>query len=181
LARILIVGCGCRGRSLGRTLATSGHAFRGTSRDGGRRASVRAAGGEPFAGDPDRVGTLTAALDNVTLVCWLLGSAQGSRAEMEALHGPRLRAFCERLVDTSVRGFLYEASGKVDDDILARGRDIALEAERTWQIPVGMLDVDPGTHTRWLEAARGAVNRMLGAGSAFRGESRRVNSPDKHR
>ena len=55
----------------------------------------------------------------MTLVAWLLGSATGPTAE--DLHGPRLETFLERLVDTPVRGFVYEAAGTVGEDTLADG------------------------------------------------------------
>lgn len=55
--------------------------------------------------DPDRLATLTPRLEGVSVLCWLLGDS-GS----EALHGDRLAALLEYLVDTPVRGFVYERS-----------------------------------------------------------------------
>jgi hypothetical protein len=97
-------------------------------------------------------------------VCWLLGGAVGDRKVLAALHGPRLRAFCARVVDTTVRGILYEAAGEVPDDILAGGAEIVREARRTWEIPVGILDADPADDREWRRAASREVRRLLEAG-----------------
>ena len=58
MARVLIVGCGCRGRALAEDLRAAGHAVRGTTRDPARAAAIAAAGAEPYVGDPDRIGSL---------------------------------------------------------------------------------------------------------------------------
>src|SRR5215212_11822625 len=111
MARVLIVGCGCRGQALARDLRAAGHAVRGTTRDPGRTAAIAAAGAEPYVGDPDRIATLMDALASVTVVAWLLGSATGNGAP--ELHAGRLRMLCEKLVDTPVRGLLYEGAGSL--------------------------------------------------------------------
>ncbi len=107
MARVLIVGCGCRGRALARELRAEGHAVRGTTRDAANAAEIEATGAESFIGDPDQLGTLLPALDGVTIVCWLLASATGPAAP--ALHGTRLERLFEEIVDTHVRGVVYEA------------------------------------------------------------------------
>lgn len=132
MARVLIVGCGCRGQELARALADEGHAVRGTTRDRGRFDAIAAAGAEPVLADPDRVGTLVSALEAVAIVVWLLGRATGTPEALAALHGERLRAFFESVVDTTVRGVVLEPAGGVS-------RAIAQEAARTWSIPVVVL------------------------------------------
>lgn len=101
--RALVVGGGERALALTRDLAAGGHAVRVVVEDPADAAAVIAAGGEPWDGTPDRIGTLRYALDNVTVALWLLGD----RVEGE-LHGSRLEFFLERLIDTTVRGFVYE-------------------------------------------------------------------------
>jgi hypothetical protein len=160
---VLIVGCGCRGRALARAVQADGHAVRGSTRDPRGRAVLEADGIEPWVGDPARLGTLVLGLDAVTIACWLLGSAAGDPDEVAALHGPRLRAFCQRVVDTTVRGLVYEAAGSVPDAVLARGLAIAREAADAWEIPLRIIDADPRDHPAWLRAAERAVRELLAA------------------
>ena len=77
MARALIVGCGCRGRALGRALLDRGWQVRGTSRDPATAAEIEAAGIEGVQADPDRIGTIVEQLEGVSLIFWLLGSASG--------------------------------------------------------------------------------------------------------
>ena len=77
VVRALMVGGGCRGLALARTLVAEGHAVRAVTRSPARRAEIEAAGCECWIGDPDRIGSLRYALDNVTVLLWLLGTATG--------------------------------------------------------------------------------------------------------
>ena len=79
-------------------------------------AAIAEAGAEPYVGDPDRIGTLMGALSGVTIVCWLLGTVPDPD-----LHGGRLRMLFEKLVDTPVRGVVYERA-------LPAGEEIARDA-----------------------------------------------------
>ncbi len=109
--------------------------------------------------DPDRLGTLIPALAGVTVVCWLMGGATDS----PDVHGPRLRSLTEHLVDTPVRGLVYEAAGTADAALLADGVSIVREASRTWHIPAEIVDTDPAARETWLDAMTAAVNRLLTA------------------
>jgi nucleoside-diphosphate-sugar epimerase len=162
VARVLIVGCGCRGQALARDLRAAGHAVRGTTRDPARAAAIEAAGAEPYVGDPDRIATLMDALAGVTILCWLMGTASGDPDRVAALHGGRLRMLWEKLVDTPVRGVVHEAAGSVPAEVLAHGRAVALRAHTTWRIPLELLEADPTEHERWGSEAGAAVARLLG-------------------
>jgi hypothetical protein len=159
VARVLIVGCGCRGRELAWELRAAGHAVRGTTRAREHTAEIEAAGAEPVLADPNRLGTVMTQLHGVTLVCWLMGSAEGGTAE--ALHGPRLRTLLERLVDTPVRGVVYEAAGSVAPEVLAGGAAAIREASARWSIPAEVVEADPRDRDAWLAAMTGAVERLL--------------------
>jgi uncharacterized protein YbjT (DUF2867 family) len=150
VARVLIVPCGCRGRALAGELRTAGHAVRGSTRDPAHADAIAAAGAEPYVGDPDRIGTLMEALRGVTIVCWLMGTVP-----VPELHGGRLRMLWEKLVDTPVRGVVYEGA-------LPEGEAVARRAAETWQIPLEVLRADPADHAVWLAAATAAVGRLLG-------------------
>jgi uncharacterized protein YbjT (DUF2867 family) len=165
MARVLIVGCGCRGQALARDLRAAGHAVRGTTRDPARTAAIAAAGAEPYIGDPDRVATLMEALTGVTVLCWLMGTATGDPERVAALHDGRLRMLFEKLVDTPVRGVVLEAAGPLPPDVLARGRAVAEAAHDTWRIPLVLLDADPADHDAWRVAAGTAVAGLLGVDS----------------
>jgi len=161
LARALIVGCGCRGRELGGELASRGWQVRGTSREGAGLDAIAGAGLEPAEADPDRPGTILELCGDVAVVVWLLGSATGERRTVAAIHGPRLERLLEKLVDTPVRGFAYEAEGSVDPAELAAGGEIVERAGETWRIPVTFL-TEERTEPGW--AGRGAeiVVELLG-------------------
>ena len=109
--------------------------------------------------DPDRLATLVPVLGGVTVVCWLMGSA----AESPEVHGDRLRTLMEHLVDTPVRGFVYEAAGTVDASLLERGARIVREASVTWRIPVEVVSADPAAHDAWLGAMKEAIERTMSA------------------
>src|SRR4051812_50100885 len=100
------------------------------------------------------------AIAGVTVVVWLLGSATGERAA--DLHAGRLRMLCEKLVDTHVRGLVYEGAGSLPDDALARGAEIVRRAAATWSIPVEGLSVDPASCGEGTTAAGAAGGGPLG-------------------
>lgn len=163
MARILIVGCGCRGRELGRALAAEGWAVRGTSRTEAGLERVAAAGIEPAMADPDRGGSIVELVGDVAVVLWALGSASGTHDQLDAIHGPRLERVLEHLVDTPVRGFVYEAAGTAGEERLRAGRRIVAAASARWRIPTSLIEVDGADVPVWLGAARAAVTRVLGA------------------
>ena len=142
MARALIIGCGCRGRELGKRLLATGWAVRGTSRGEEGLAPIEAAGIEPALADPDRVGTVLELVGDVAVVFHLLGSAHGDPEAVAAIHGPRLERLLEKVVDTPVRGIVYEAAGSVEPALLAAGAELVTSASRTWHIPVAVIEAD---------------------------------------
>ena len=168
MARALIVGCGCRGRDLGRRLLEEGWAVRGTSRRDAGLAGIEAAGIEPALADPGRPGTVLDLVGDVAVVAWLLGSAVGEAEQLEAIHGSRLERLLERLVDTPVRGFVYEAAGSVPAPLLERGAAAVARAGETWRIPVASVEADPADPVAWAEAAFAAVSKLAQRGPASR-------------
>ncbi len=178
MARVLIVGGGCRGRSLARGLAGEGHAVRVSTRTESGRAAIEATGAECLIGTPDRLATLRGALDGVTVACWLLATARGSRELLLALHGSRLQAFLGQAIDTTMRGFVYEApdaSGPAAEDageardaqrapaaLIAGGERIVRAAASRNSIPLQIVRADPRNSNAWLADARGAVDALLG-------------------
>jgi len=131
VARALIVGCGYRGRQLGEKLLAEGWAVRGTSRRQEGLEAIEAAGIEAVLADPDRPGTILELVNDVAVLVLLLGSAAGTEEELMAIHGPRLERLMEHLVETPVRGVLYEGT--------EAGAEVVRAASRTWRIPAATL------------------------------------------
>ena len=153
------MGGGCRALDLARALGREGHATRAVTRTEAGRERIEAAGAECVIADPDRIGTLRYALDNVTLVLWLLGTATGDN--VAELHGSRLEMMLWRTIDTTARGIVYEAAGTVDPEILAAGRALVERFAAYNEIPLHVLEADPSDRAAWFAAARSGVEELL--------------------
>ena len=161
MARVLIVGCGERGLELARLLREDGHAVRGTTRSESRSSELEAEGVEPWIGDPDRIATIHYAMENATILCWMLASAEGPVESVAALHGTRLQMMLERTIDSTVRGVLYEANGSLPAAVLDGG---AAEVERACsknEIPWALLVEPPDDPQRWAARAKAGIDDLL--------------------
>jgi uncharacterized protein YbjT (DUF2867 family) len=159
VARILIVGCGCRGHALARDLVDLGHPVRGTTRDPERAAELERAGIEAVVADPYRLATLMPHVANTTVMCWLMASAVGE--DVEALHRTRLQTVLERLVDSPVRGMVYEAAGSLAPGLLREGAAAVRRASLIWQMPAAIVDADPSDLFAWRAAMVAGVEQIL--------------------
>lgn len=159
----MIGGGSERALALAETLIAEGHAVRIVSRDGARRAAIEAIGAECWPGTPDRVGSIRYALENVTILCWFLGTATGERQALEPLFGSRLKMLLEKTTDSTVRGVVYEAAGTVDGELLASGEHEVRWAFEHNEIPYALLAADPADPATWVPAAREAIDSLLGA------------------
>jgi len=130
-----------------------GHAVRITTRGERGRAAIEAAGAECWIGTPDRLATLRGALENVTVLCWLLATATGLPEELSALHGSRLEFFMTQAIDTTVRGVVYEGP--------AGGEQIVRALSKRNSIPTAFVTADPRERDGWLADARAAVASLL--------------------
>jgi hypothetical protein len=177
VARILIVGGGCRGRRFAELMVEQGHAVRATTRAEAGRAAIEATGAECWIGTPDRLATMRGALENVTVACWMLACARGSEQELAPLHSSRLEFFLGQAIDTTARGLIYDASPVREsrggarlpsDEILAEGTRIFRSLTELNAIPAVVLG--EGRPERalaldrpaWLAAAIAAVAELLG-------------------
>jgi hypothetical protein len=134
---------------------------RGTSRWEEGLAAIEAAGLEAALADPERPGTLLDLVGDVAVLHLLLGSASGTPELLEAIHGPRLESLLERLVDTPVRGVVYEGAGSVDGALLAAGAAFVRAAGERWRIPYEIVTADPGDADGWREAMVAATANAL--------------------
>jgi hypothetical protein len=176
VARILIVGGGCRGRRLATEMVGRGHALRVTTRSEAGRAAVEATGAQCWIGTPDRLATLRGALDNVTIACWMLAAAHGGAGDVAALHGSRLEFFLSQAIDTTVRGLVYDAwpagSDGVSGKALAHGAQLVLSLAQLNAIPAIVLADERGSASdgtvgaeadeAWIVAASAAIDSLLG-------------------
>jgi uncharacterized protein YbjT (DUF2867 family) len=142
-----MIGGGCRGLALARSLVAEGHAVRAVTRHESRRAEIEETGCECWIGDPDRVGTLRYALENATVLLWLLATVDAPE-----LHGSRLEMMLERTVDTTVRGVLYEGRA---------GAAVVQAAHDRHGIPIGFLETDPRDVDAWVADARAGIDALL--------------------
>lgn len=131
--------------------------MRGTSRDPDALGTISAAGAQPVLADPDRLGTLLRAIEGVSAVCWLMGTAAAP-----ALHDERLESMLELLVDTHVRGFVYEAAGSAPPEAFRHGSELVRQASDRFHMPVAVVEAAPGAHEEWLSATTAAVEQVLG-------------------
>lgn len=181
MARILIVGGGCRGRRFAARMVEQGHAVRATTRSEDGRAAIEACGAECWIGTPDRLATLRGALDSVTIACWMLAAAHGRGDDVGALHASRLQFFLTQAIDTTVRGFVYDAwpagPAGVRPEVLAGGERIVRSLAQLNAIPVAVLDAETAgrgsaegrvggeesdADEGWVAAACAAVEVLLG-------------------
>jgi hypothetical protein len=140
VARILIVGGGCKGRRLAAQMTERVHAVRATTRTEAGRAAIEATGAECWIGTPDRLATLRGALENVTIACWMLADAHGETDAVQALHGSRLEFFLSQAIDTTVRGLIYDATpGRVPQGALDEGERLARSLTALNAIPLAVL------------------------------------------
>jgi hypothetical protein len=159
--RVLLIGGGCRGLRLAENLVADGHAVRAVTRDERHRARIERSGAECWIGDPDVVGTLRYALENVTILVWALGTAAGTADDVAALHGPRLEMMLSKTIDTTVRGVVYECAGTVDPAALAAGAALVRRMCELNEIPCALVDADPAQPEAWAAATRAAIDRLL--------------------
>jgi len=141
-------------------MVQDGYAVRITTRSEHGRVAIEDVGAECWIGTPDRLATLRGALENVTILCWLLGSAVGSPEQLQALHASRLEFFFTQAIDTTVRGIVYEARG-ASPELLRAGAQIARALAEHNEIPMACLDCDPDDHASWLANASAAVRSLL--------------------
>lgn len=163
MPRALIVGCGEAGTLAGAELIERGWTVRGTTRDTERVGTIEAAGIEGAVADPDRVGSIVELLADVTILVWPFATAGGDEELVRELHSHRLPSLLEKVVDTPVRGIVFETAG---EGVGAPGLDAAeaamADAEERWRIPVVRISGDRSDPGRWAGELADAVERAIG-------------------
>jgi hypothetical protein len=162
LARALLLGCGCCARGAGAILLERGWGVRGTSRSAEGLEAIAAAGIEPAEADPDRVGSLTRLLGDVTVVAWLLSGSPADPDRLRSLNGERLGSLLAALVDTPVRGVVYEALPPAAGAAADSGRALVEDAESRWRIPTRTVVAERSQPDAWAAAVADAVEAVVG-------------------
>ncbi len=147
---------------LGRGLAERGWAVRGTSRDPAKLPEIEADGIEATLADPGRVATVLEQIEGVSLIYWLLAGATGEEEAVVALHTARLERLLEEIVDTPVRGLVYEMAIHLEPADAARTFEALRHAGESWRIPYEVVDAGPDDHELWLEGMLAAASELIG-------------------
>jgi uncharacterized protein YbjT (DUF2867 family) len=147
-------------------LRQAGWQVRGTTRDAANAPDIEEAGIEAAVADPQHPGTVLDHVGDAALVFWLLGSAGGDGEGVAAVNGRCLERVLEELVDTPVRGFVYEGAGTVDPVQLGAGARIVQAAGDRWRIPAEVVTADPGDWEAWTGAMLAAAERLIGSARA---------------
>ena len=136
--------------------------MRGTTRRPQAVADLEAAGAEAVLADPDRVVTLVPAFEHVTVAFVLLGSVSGPPAAATALHGTRLEMLLTKMLDTTIRGIVYQAAGTVPTEVLRGGAERVQATCENSVIPYSLLRSDPRQAAAgWIEEALAATDGLL--------------------
>ena len=113
--------------------------------------------------DPYRLATVTPLLAGASVVIWPLASATGTDDQISAVHSTRLESLLGKLVDSGVRGMVYEATGSVRGDLLRAGAAQVRKSGEWFRMPVEVIEQDPADHDAWVGAMRDAFARILAA------------------
>jgi hypothetical protein len=125
-------------------------------------ADLEAAAVEPVLADPDRVVTLVPAFEHVTVAFVLLGSVSGPPDAAAALHGTRLEMLLTKMLDTTIRGIVYQAAGTVETAVLDGGAKRVQATCEDSVIPYSLLRSDPRrAPAEWLAEALAATDVVL--------------------
>lgn len=135
MARVLIVDRAGRAAAVRSELEVRGYAVR------------------EVEGDPLLPGHVFEALENVAVVCWLMGSGEGPTGPAPEANGEQLETVLLKVVDTGVRGFVFERPA---DELNTHVE----HARATWHIPIE--EVAAGDGDVWCGSVCDAVDAALG-------------------
>jgi hypothetical protein len=100
--------------------------------------------------DPLLPGNVVDALENVAVVAWLMGSGDNLHPE---INGEQLETALLKVVDTGVRGFVFERPSDAANEHVEHARS-------TWHIPIEEIPL--GIGDEWTASLVAAVNKSLG-------------------
>ena len=80
---------------------------------------------------------------------------------MTALHTDRLGRMLEEIVDTPVRGVVYELAVELEPEAALRTLALLRDAGERWRIPFEVVDAAPADHGAWLAGMVAAADEVL--------------------
>jgi nucleoside-diphosphate-sugar epimerase len=113
IKKILIVGCGYRGKRIAVRLIAQGYAVRGMTRSAEHAAALSALGIEPFIADVTKPATLDGIGEGVDAVYHLMGSMSGNDTQLQQLHVDGTRNLLNALNISKLQRYIYESSTAV--------------------------------------------------------------------
>jgi hypothetical protein len=66
-----------------------------------------------------------------------------------------------RVIDTTVRGIVYETRGSVPEDVLTAGSELVTRACERSHVPFALIEAPPEDHQTWLADALAATERLV--------------------
>ena len=90
------------------------------------------------------------AIEGVTLIFWLLGSPRATHEASRRSTARGSSALLEEIVDTPVRGFVYELTRTLEPAPAAARVEALRAADERWRIPFEVVAADPASPRMWL-------------------------------
>lgn len=160
MARVLVCVDPARSEEFARAFADQPFAVQ-LAVDGGTPG-----GGEAVAFDALRLGTLLPLLAGTSCLCWCFGMPARPAAEQRELHTTRLQSVLERIVDSPVRAFVYEAPAAAPAAEGAVDLTPSGELVRSWcerlRIRHAIVDTEPGPQVAARQVAAAALALLAG-------------------
>jgi hypothetical protein len=92
----------------------------------------------------------------------MLGTACGTEEQLMSLYTSRLEFFLNQIIDTTVRGFVYEPpGGSASAEVIEAGLDVARSVTSRNSIPLLLLNTGPEQTEQWLSEAHAAIDSVL--------------------
>ncbi len=156
MARVLVCVDPARSEEFARAFADQPFAVQ-VAVDGGTPG-----GGEAVAFDALRLGTLLPLLAETSCLCWCFGMPARPAGEQRELHTTRLQSVLERIVDSPVRAFVYEAPAAEGAAELPPSGELVRSSCERLRIRHAIVGTEPGHQVAARQVAAAALALLAG-------------------